>query len=337
MIQIVSVIAVTISVLILILIVINFFFEKTVKPSSTIKYGVSFSPIYAESLGLDWQDLFAQILDDLGVKYLRLPTYWNVLERIEGELDFSQTDFMLSEAKERGVKVLLVVGAKQPRWPECHIPDWALSLPIPTKHQKILEFTKQVVERYKDSPIIWGWQVENEPFFGFGENCDSITKQLVEQEVELVRKVDPNRPIVLTETGEWRLGTDAMQLSDIFGISLYRSAYMPIIGSYNYPFPASYYYYKSTFIRKFFAPSNKKTIITELQAEPWVSGSIIDTPIERQLNLFSIERFLSTIEFAKKTGFEEIYLWGVEWWYFMKENNHPEYWEYAKELFKTNL
>ena len=40
-----------------------------------------------------------------------------------------------------------------------------------------------------------------------------------------------------------------------------------------------------------------------------------------------------TVEFANETGFDEIYLWGAEWWYFMKEQGQPQYWDYARELF----
>jgi len=43
------------------------------------------------------------------------------------------------------------------------------------------------------------------------------------------------------------------------------------------------------------------------------------------------------VEFAKKVGFPEIYLWGAEWWYWLKiTQNHPELWDTAKELFNQN-
>jgi len=38
------------------------------------------------------------------------------------------------------------------------------------------------------------------------------------------------------------------------------------------------------------------------------------------------------IEFAKKTGLKEFYLWGGEWWYWMKEKQgRPELWEEVKK------
>ncbi len=89
-------------------------FERTYSFPSKIKYGVTFSPKFAESLNLDWKETYLKVLDDLKVRNLRLPTYWDD--------DLSKVDFMLSEAGKRSAKVILVLGARQPRWPECHIP-----------------------------------------------------------------------------------------------------------------------------------------------------------------------------------------------------------------------
>ena len=48
----------------------------------------------------------------------------------------------------------------------------------------------------------------------------------------------------------------------------------------------------------------------------------------------SFEKFNENIEYAKKTGFDEMYLWGVEWWYWMKQKGDNSYWNRVKELFK---
>ena len=52
----------------------------------------------------------------------------------------------------------------------------------------------------------------------------------------------------------------------------------------------------------------------------------------QQLKIFPVEKMKENIDFAEKTSFDEIYLWGVEWWYFMKQKGNPQYWEYAKSL-----
>lgn len=299
-------------------------------------FGVTFSPRYVSYLKLDWQKVYIQILDDLKVKDLRIPSYWDMLEPQKGQYDFSQTDFMIKEAGKYGAKVILVLGARQPRWPECQVPTWAKNLSVADRQKRTLEFIKSVVERYKNSGTIWAWQIENEPFVvWFGQNCDLPDKKFLQEEINIVKKLDSKRPIIVTDSGEWSSWITTMKFADILGISLYRKAYNPALSSYiTYPFPAWMYPVKSDLVRKLFAPQNSKTIISEFQAEPWVQKSIPDTSLEQQLELFSIEDFQNNIEFGKKTGFEDMYLWGAEWWFYMAQQGYPQYLEYAKTLFR---
>ena len=71
----------------------------------------------------------------------------------------------------------------------------------------------------------------------------------------------------------------------------------------------------------------------ELQAEPWTTKGIPNTPIEEQFKTMSLDKFNTITGIAYSTGFTPQYLWGVEWWYWMKQNNHPEFWEKARQLF----
>lgn len=301
--------------------------------NTRIKLGVTFSPKYAKSLNLDWQKTYLHILDDLQVKNLRIPSYWDVLEPKLGEYDFQETDYLLNEASKRQVKVILVVGARQPRWPECHIPAWAKNLNVNDRQQTILAFIQQVVQKYKDRDEIWAWQIENEPLLeAFGEGCDPPDKKFLKSEVDLVRSLS-NKKTILTDSGELGFWVTSMQLSDVFGTTLYRQVYDRYIGYLTYPFPPSFYSLKSSLIRKVFAKPNQKTIIVELQAEPWLVNGFM-TPIDQQAKLFTAENTKNNLNFARQTGIDEVYLWGVEWWYFMAEHGYPEYLEYAKTLFR---
>jgi len=61
---------------------------------------------------------------------------------------------------------------------------------------------------------------------------------------------------------------------------------------------------------------------------------LYDSPLEEQKKTMDLEQFKKNIEFAKKTGLKEFYLWGSEWWYWMKEiQKQPEIWDEAKKLF----
>lgn len=326
-----KVLSIIIIIIIIIIIVITFF-EK-VYSADQIKYGVTFSPRYARYLKLDWQKVYLLILDELKVKNLRLPSYWNSLESEEGKYDFSEIDFMLSEAEKRGANVIMVLGARQPRWPECQYPDWAKKISLQKRQNQTIQLVQKVVERYKGNKAIWAWQIENEPFaWWFGE-CDPPDQNFLQKEINLVKSLD-RRPIVLTDSGEWSLWIESFKLTDVLGISMYRKSFNSLINMYTgYPFTPGMYSLKSVLLKKLSSP-NKKIIVSELQAEPWLAHKEKwEDSFSYQAKLFTLADFKDNIDFAKRTNFEEVYLWGVEWWYLMAQNGYPGYLDFAKQLF----
>ena len=52
-----------------------YFFVGKSKTAEKTEWGVTFSKRYAVELGLDWQKLFSDILDDLRVKKKRIMAY----------------------------------------------------------------------------------------------------------------------------------------------------------------------------------------------------------------------------------------------------------------------
>jgi len=317
---------------ILFIAVFCFFFVGKAKPVEKITWGVVFSQKHAELLGLDWKENYLAILDDLGVKNLKLIAYWDLIEKQPGVYDFSDLDWQINEAKKRGVKILLVFGRRVPRWPECFIPKWAL-YPKDIHKKELLKFIKVLVERYKNNDAIWAWQVENEPFFPFGK-CPPPDENLLKQEIKLVKSLDDkNRPVVITESGEIPLWFHAARLGDIVGHTLYKKVWVSQLKIYfTYPFPPIYYGRKAWLINKLF---HKKVICVELQAEPWGPVLLYDLPLEEQKKTMNLNRFKKMIDFAKNTGEDTFYLWGAEWWYWMGVNhNRFEIWEEARKLFQ---
>lgn len=311
----------------------NFYYEKSIPPAQNIKIGVTFSPNLTKNLGLNWKATFLDILDNLKVRHLRLTSYWTDLEPTDGKFSFDDLDYQLNEAQKRNANVVLVLGAKQPGWPECYTPNWAKALTLAQRQQKTLDFLEAVIERYNDYPTITKWQLENEPLLTYGYGCDQTNQEFLKKELALVKKLDSRRPVVITDSGELSFWVEAMQASDIFGTTIYRTVHNPFFGYSTYPLSPGFYNLKSTLVRKLFAPENQKTIITELQAEPWFSQPITQVPIQTQANIFSVQNLKDNVDFARKTGFDEIYLWGVQWWYFMAQNGYPQYLEYVKSLF----
>lgn len=309
-------------------------FNRSYHFPKNLIYGVTFSPTYAQYLQLDWHQVFIRTLDELKVKELRIPTYWSAIEKNEGEFSFEDVTFMITEAEKRGARVILVVGFRQPRWPECHLPEWAADLSLKQKRLKILQFIQKTTERYKDKKSVWAFQVENEPFLPFfGENCDKGDIDFLKGEVELVRSLS-GKSIIISDSGELGNWIVPMQLSDIFGSTLYRDVYNPVMGYFSYPVLPYLYNIKSQIVRGIFARKNEKTIIVELQAEPWLLGATSAKSPDQQAMVFPADRLRENIDYAKKVGFDTTYLWGVEWWFWMEKKGYPQYLEYAKTLFK---
>lgn len=308
---------------------VYFFVGKAPQPEK-IYWGVTFSKKQAEILGLDWKKVYLSLLDDLHIKELRLVCYWDEIEPQRGVYNFQDTDFQIKEAEKRHLKVTLVIGQKVPRWPECFLPDWVKGIPKEEREEELLSYLKTVVNRYKDSPAIWSWQVENEPFFPFGE-CPKFDRKFFKKEVSLVKSLD-SRPVVISASGT-RFWLSPATYGDIVSFSLYRRAYFKELKrEVKYFFPPVFYYRKTWIVKKIYG---KYVFCSELQAEPWGPVLISDLPFKKQMELMSLDQFKSNIEFAKETGIDRFYLWGGEWWYWLKEKkNMPQYWETARKLFQ---
>lgn len=323
----------------LIILVFIFYFAAKSNDQSNqtnpITYGVTYSPGYVKALGLDPKKTYQKMFKDLKINKIRLPAYWDEIEPNPEEFDFADLDFYIDEAKRNNTDVLLAIGYKLPRWPECRVPDWLKNASIEKRQAEQIKMIGMVIDYYtKINPKlnIKAFQIENEPLLNFG-TCDPVNEKFFKEEVAFVRS-KTNMPIVITDSGELSSWIVPMQLSDYFGTTMYRVVTNPIIGAMPYPIQPWYYRVKSNLIRKFLAPSNKGTINVELQTEPWAEIFIADIPINKQLENFSIKDFKNNINFARKTGFSEIYLWGVEWWYWVADHGHPEYLQYAKNLLK---
>src|SRR3989344_2832566 len=139
-------------------------------------YGVTFSVMQAEDLGLDWRTAYKAVLDDLKVRELRIPAYWPRVEPKRDTYDWRELDFEMSQAQMRDARVILAVGRRLPRWPECHIPDWAQKLSWEEQKEELRGYITAVVERYKDDPAITYWQGGNGASFrGFAlQHCGGL-------------------------------------------------------------------------------------------------------------------------------------------------------------------
>ncbi|MFA5021997.1 MAG: endo-1,4-beta-xylanase [Patescibacteria group bacterium] len=321
-------------VIIVIGILIFFIFTRDFSNGKKQVYGVTFSKKYALELKLDWQKTYLAILNDLKVNNIRLIAYWDEIEEQRGSYDFFDLDWQISQAEPNGTKIILVVGRRTPRWPECHDPAWVGNLSSSATAQAQLDFVRTVINRYKNNSLIQSWQVENEPMLSVFGQCPSLNQSLLRQEIDLVKSLDA-RPIIITDSGELGDWQHAASQADILGSTMYRIVWNQYLGFWDYFFlPPAFYHYKAE-ITKYFHPNLKQVIITELQMEPWTFNQpMISLSLADQKKSFNLQRFVNNISYAKRTGLSQVYLWGVEYWYWQKQQGNDELWQQAQKLWQ---
>lgn len=295
-----------------------------------LKYGVTFSQKFATELNTDWKKNYLAILDDLKIKDLRLIAYWDILEPEERRFNFDDLDWQIAEAERRGAKIILAMGRKTPRWPECHIPEWAKG---EGTAGRLIKYEEILINRYKNNKNIWAWQVENEPLFPFGD-CKIVLPTVLNAEIDLVRSLD-NRPIILTDAGEIGFAWPYLAVkSDIFGTTLYRYVHNRFFGDIKYSLiPAAYFRLKAGWAKLW----GKEIIISELQAEPWTVELLATISLDEQYKTMNPKIFKEIIDYAERSGFPKAYFWGAEWRYFMREKqNKPEMWDVARSIISNS-
>jgi hypothetical protein len=319
-------------VLALLLAGVVWYLSKKPVPDS-ITYGMSFNTLYANELGLDWQQTYDAILDDLQVRHLRLAAHWPMIQPKPNVYNFEELDYQVNRAREVGATVVLAVGRRLPRWPECHIPTWVDNLSKEEQDERLLSYVETVVNRYKDNPAVIIWQVENEPFlevFAF-QHCGQLDTNLLDREIELVRSIDGTRPILVTDSGNLGTWSGAYSRGDMFGTSVYVHFWNPELGQFRTLLSPWFYRAKDKAVRLIYG--DKPTMLIELSAEPWLLEPVVNVPLETQFTRMNLEKFEDIITYAKDTRYDKQYLWGAEWWYWLHLQGKSEMWSRGQELF----
>jgi hypothetical protein len=306
--------------------------------SQPLQQGVSLIPDYAQSLGVDPQAMMDGLLG-IGVKQFRLVSYWSDMEQQPGQYDFSQLDWQFQKAEQAHAKIILTVGLRQPRWPECHAPNWVdTSRPAGQWQPQLETFMQKVIERYKNSPSLESYQLENEYFLkGFGE-CSNFNRQRLVSEYNLVKQTDPNHPIIVGRSNN-AIGLPLGQPQpDEFSISVYKRVWDAAWTHryIEYPYPAWYYGFLAGLQK---IVTGKNMMIGELQAEAWPPNgkSIQEISLEEQNKSLDAQRLQDRFQYGRATGMRQIDLWGAEYWYYRKVKLHdPSLWNIARQEFQKN-
>lgn len=310
--------------------------------------GVNFSHHQAAWLGLDPDETFSLLLNDLRVRYFRLSLYWDEIQPEPTRYDLSQTQRYLDWAETRSAHVLITVGLKGQRHPEYYPPAWLLGEGSPAHGDRVaaqprlvahlLLMLERTVALLADYDVIDAWQVENEPFLPAAGRTVGwrFDEAMLRREIAAVEGSDPRRrPIVINHSSHSivELGwMRALRMADVLAQDVYTR--IPAGGPLHYfnryalgPIGPNLPV-QSLLAHRF----GRQFWINELQAEPWERtplpeltpaqiGSISPALIERNLAL------------ASRSRPERIYLWGAEWWRFMALHGDDRYWQLARRLF----
>ncbi len=292
--------------------------------------GVSFSEKYAHELGINWQAGYTALLSDLRFKNLRLMSYWDLLEPKPGDYNFKNLDWQFAQARQYGAKITLAIGLRQPRWPECHWPSWV------NQHgdwqQDLLAYLKTVVTHYKNSPVLVSYQLENESSNQLFGRCPKFDRDLYQTEYSLIASLDPGHSIITNVSNQIGLPLRG-PVGGRDGISVYRKVYVKLFGISTYVsywfMPPAWHSLRAAIIEKLHRTT---TFVHELQAEPWGPQATVKLSPAEQAKSMNPDRLRDNLKFAMSAGFNDIYLWGGEWWYWRLTHGDPTLWETARQL-----
>lgn len=296
-------------------------------PVENPEWGVSFSPKYAQEFGNDWQTNLIALLDDMGIKHYRLMSYWDEIEPEKGKIDFADLDWQINEIAQRGGTVSLAVGLRQPRWPECHAPDWT-SADDPGWQDDLYNYLGKVIEHYADNPTVTSWQLENEyknVWFGMCSAFGDSTDRAID-EMQIIRDRS-DKPIYMSLSDQFGLPLGE-PTPDKYGVSIYGRFYWDAIDHY-FAYPNVEWWHR---FRHFMigVVKDRDTFVHEMQMEPWAKDATFLTSTEEQDKSMSADMIPKRFEYIKRIDSEEIYLWGGEWWYWRLQQGDDTIWNTVK-------
>lgn len=298
-----------------------------------LRIGATFIPDYARHFELDPKETMDAMINDLGIKQFRLVSYWKNIEPEEGKFDFSELDWQFEKVAKAGGKVSLAIGLRQPRWPECHAPEWIGGADKPIWVPKLKTFITKVVERYRNNPTLESYQLENEFFMNVFGICPDFSRDRLTDEFNMIKSLDSTHPIIVSRSNNWVGLPLGDPRPDQFGISVYKRVWDKTITKryFEYPLPAWFYASLAGGGELF---TGKNMVLHELQTESWLpEGFDMKTATTEELDKsLSPERLRDRIKYGVATGMKDIYLWGPEWWYYMKvKRAEPKLWDTAKD------
>jgi len=299
-------------------------------------------------------DTLGAILDGTGAKHVRISVVWSEVEPQPGVYNFSVIDAELARAQQSGAKVLLGIGIKAQRSPEFYIPDWVSAKVTlvpgevissnPYLASQALAMVAAVTAHVAASPAIEAWAADNEPYVPSARTEDwTLSRPFVRAEEAAIKSNDPAHRIVSINHAQHfvfdRHWEDALADSDALGVSIYPFRNYEILG-HNFVVPileigplAPNYAAQARAAHA----AGKPFWITEMQAEPWTDTDLrLISPQHPSPNL-TPQKFQQSIDYARRTGADRVYLWGAEWWLYERDHfGDSRWWDMARAVLQPS-
>jgi len=188
--------------------------------------GFSFSPQLVDAPRAPANGL-RELLWKLNPDLVRLPIYWSQVAPQPEALDFSKVDALLAAVGKydaarptHKTAVVLVVGARNLATPELHLPDWLSSAgPLDLGHMTSSAAYSRYLEasfaRYAGNPLLYAWQVENEPLDNTNSGLGDVSIQnaAIAAEVQRLKRIDQHHPVIVTTYNSSNVALDKEETS----------------------------------------------------------------------------------------------------------------------------
>jgi hypothetical protein len=302
--------------------------------------GFSFSPLESIQAGRDPATDLGRLVDATRPDLVRLPVYWERVEPTPSDLDFESVDSLLEVIKAHDAtsdidtRVVLVVGARNFLYPELHQPTWAGDRSQPTigKQQaagSYRTYFDATITRYRSSPLLYAWQVENEPYdivTNAGTGDDDISDAQLAWEMQEVHRLDGRHKAVVTSYdalhpvldmiqrytpvllplvgGGSGHPNEALRLGDAFGLDVYvdgRS--VPYRKVTSIALRSQWKAQALAFWADLAHADGKQMWVAELQSEPW-----------NDTGTFAPDDLVTQAIDYRQEPVDVVLMWGVDTW-----------------------
>ena len=303
--------------------------------------GFSYSPLISEWAQRDPRADLGRLLEATSPDLVRLPVYWDSVEPSPTVLDFSEIDSLLSVVAQHNItapnptRVVLTIGARNFLYPELHMPAWAEPRSQPWLNEVMSQapyrtYIDTSITRYRGSPLLYAWQVENEAFDYVGNSVtgdDEIKPAQLAWEVAEVHRLDPAHEAVTTTFDGWNVAVDALQLyaapalwllhgypsghpgemlqaGDVLGLDMYIDGPSTPLKFTPANLRAEWKQQAISFWVTRAATMRKDVWLAEMQAQPWSDTTGNFKPAD----------LVASAKDYRRDRLDVVLMWGVETW-----------------------